>query len=51
MKPCARQLVILMTKAPSANLNAVYKKFCNTKHGEVARYAVPVLNEEEGEQL
>ncbi len=41
--PAAHALVALMRKAPTASLNAVHKKFCSNKYGEVAKQAPPEL--------
>ena len=40
--PCAAALVQLMQKAPTNNLNAVYKKYSNAKYLEICKTEPPV---------
>lgn len=51
--PCAAALVGLVQKAPTASLNAVFKKYSNVKLGEVAKteVCVAILDEVDSELL
>ncbi|KAJ9533736.1 hypothetical protein QJQ45_026808 [Haematococcus lacustris] len=50
--PCAKQLVALMQKAPSASLTAVYKKYSHAKFLEISKTLVcTAILEEENELL
>ncbi|KAL6765689.1 B type cyclin [Haematococcus lacustris] len=49
--PCAKQLVALMQKAPTASLTAVFKKYSHTKFLEISKTAVCTAILEEDNEL